>query len=93
MARKGKQSLAETVDESEIIESGEELGSINYLIDEDYAIRELEGLAEKAEEGFVVETKKHQFSIPTITLSEIKNITASLSEMKAQISRRVSRVV
>lgn len=62
-------------------------------LDEDYAIRELEGLAEKAEEGFVVETKKHQFSIPTITLSEIKNITASLSEMKAQISRRVSRVV
>ena len=39
MARKGKQSLADTVDESEIIESGEELGSINYLIDEDYAIR------------------------------------------------------
>ena len=38
MARKGKQSLAETVDDSEIIDSGEILGEPNILIDDEYGI-------------------------------------------------------
>lgn len=38
MARKGKQSLAETVDDSEIVDSGEILGEPNILIDDEYGI-------------------------------------------------------
>lgn len=38
MARKGKQSLAETVDDSEIIDSGEVVGEPNILIDDEYGI-------------------------------------------------------
>ena len=39
MARKGKQSLADTVDESEIIESGEITSEPNILIDDEWGIR------------------------------------------------------
>lgn len=38
MARKGKQSLAETVDDSEIVDSGEIVGEPNILIDDEYGI-------------------------------------------------------
>ena len=38
MARKGKQSLAETVDDSEIIDLGEVVGEPNILIDNEYGI-------------------------------------------------------
>ena len=39
MARKGKQSLADTVDESEIIESGEITSEPNIIIDDEWGIR------------------------------------------------------
>lgn len=65
-------------------------------LDEDYAIRELDGLAEKAEEGFVIEESKYQFNttamMSNISVNEIDRITASLSEMKDQIRRRISRI-
>ena len=38
MARKGKQSLAETVDDSEIVDSGEVVAEPNILIDDEYGI-------------------------------------------------------
>ena len=38
MARKGKQSLAETVDDSEIIDSGEVVAEPNIIIDDEYGI-------------------------------------------------------
>lgn len=59
-------------------------------LDEEYAIRELENLSEKAKEGFATESKKHQFNIPSISSIEIDNIVMSLSEMKDKISKRVT---
>ena len=38
MARKGKQSLAETVDDSEIVDSGEVVAEPNIIIDGEYGI-------------------------------------------------------
>lgn len=61
-------------------------------LDEDYAIRELESLAEKAQEGFVTEAKKHQFNLPAISATEIGNIVTSLKEMGKQISERVVNI-
>jgi hypothetical protein len=61
-------------------------------LDEDYAIRELESLAERAKEGFAAESKKYEFNMPAISATEITNIVNSLSEMKASISKRVSAI-
>lgn len=61
-------------------------------LDEDYAIRELESLAERAKEGFATESKKYEFNMPAISAAEITNIVNSLSEMKAKISKRVSTI-
>ena len=58
-------------------------------LDEDYALRELQNLADKAKDGFVIEASKHQFNIPAMTHSQIENIVASLDEMKNSISKRV----
>jgi hypothetical protein len=59
-------------------------------LDEDYAIHELESLAEKAKKGFVAETTKYQFNLPAMSTTEISNIVKSLSKMKNAISKRVS---
>jgi hypothetical protein len=61
-------------------------------LDEEYAIRELESLAEKAKYGFAAESKKYEFNMPAISAKEITNIVNSLSEMKASISKRVSTI-
>ena len=61
-------------------------------LDEEYAIRELESLEEKAKEGFAKEAKKYEFNIPAISQKEINNITLSLSEMKNKITKRVSTI-
>lgn len=61
-------------------------------LDEEYAIRELESLAEKAKEGFAAESKKYEFNMPAISATEITNIVNSLSEMKASISKRVTTI-
>lgn len=58
-------------------------------LDEDYAIRELEDLAEKAKAGFVAETSKHSFNLPHISTAEINNIVLKLDDMKKEISKRV----
>ena len=59
-------------------------------LDEDYAIRELQNLADKAKVGFVIEASKHQFNIPAMTHAQIESIAASLDEMKYTLSKRVS---
>lgn len=59
-------------------------------LDEDYAIRELEGLADKVKEGFVAETSKYEFNLPSISALEITRIVSSLEEMKQVLSKRVS---
>jgi hypothetical protein len=59
-------------------------------LDEDYAIRELESLAEKVQAGFVAEANKYEFNLPTLSSRELKNIVASLDEMKKEITKRVT---
>lgn len=61
-------------------------------LDEAYAVRELEDLAEKAKEGFAVEAKKYSFNIPHITSFEVEGIVASLDAMKDELSSRVKIV-
>jgi hypothetical protein len=61
-------------------------------LDEDYAIRELQNLADRAKDGFVIEASKHQFNIPAMTHFQIENIAASLCEMKNTLSKRVSTI-
>lgn len=61
-------------------------------LDEDYAIRELQNLVDKAKEGFVMEATKHQFNIPPMTHAQIESIAASLDEMKNTLSKRVSTI-
>ena len=64
--------------------------SFDFLqLDEEYAIRELESLVEKAKEGFAAESRKYEFNMPGISAIEITNIVNSLSEMKAKITNRV----
>jgi hypothetical protein len=64
--------------------------SFDFLqLDEQYAIRELESLTEKAKEGFAVESKKHQFNLPNISSAEINCIVNTLEEMKFEISNRI----
>lgn len=58
-------------------------------LDEEYVQKELEGLAEKAKAGFVAETTKHDFNLPSISMSEINNIILSLEEMNGIIRERV----
>ena len=61
-------------------------------LDEEYAIRELESLAEKAKQGFATEAKKYEFNMPHISASEINTIVSNLSEMKAMIKNRVNTI-
>ena len=58
-------------------------------LDDSYAIRELADLTEKAKNGFVAESKKHEFNMPHISTKDIENIVASLDEMKNEISKRI----
>tara|TARA_R100000541_G_scaffold25800_3_gene35398 strand:+ start:1067 stop:2515 length:1449 start_codon:yes stop_codon:yes gene_type:complete len=62
------------------------------MLDEDYAIRELEELETKAKEGFTTEINKHEFNIPHMSYTEIEDIVANLSKMRDTISERVSRI-
>lgn len=58
-------------------------------LDDSYAVRELEGLTEKAKDGFVAESKKHEFNMPHISTRDIENIVTSLETMKDEISKRI----
>jgi hypothetical protein len=61
-------------------------------LDDAYAVRELEGLSEKAKEGFAVEAQKYSFNIPAITSFEVDKIVASLDKMNEELSKRVKIV-
>ena len=66
-------------------------GAFDFLqLDEQYAIRELENLAEKVKEGFSVESNKYEFNLPPINSGAIEFITMSLSQMKNSIADRVN---
>lgn len=62
-------------------------------LDEFYVEDQLENLAEKAKEGFSVETKKHQFNLPQMSSTEINKIVKSLNKIKNDIGKRVQEVV
>lgn len=61
-------------------------------LDEDYAIHELEGLSDKVRKGFVAETSKYTFNLPSVSTSEIESIVSQLEKMKNEISKRVSKI-
>ena len=79
-----------TVSREESTEILHDLDFDTLELDEAFVIRELQNLAEKAKEGFVVEAKKHQFNIPSMNISIIDNIVSSLEEMKYSISNRIN---
>lgn len=58
-------------------------------LDEQYAIYELESLAEKVKNGFKAEVSKHTFNLPMISTLEINTIIKDLGEMSAEISNRI----
>jgi len=58
-------------------------------LDEEYAIRELEDLEAKVQEGFVSESSKYEFNLPNVSTVDIRNIVGSLEDMKAEIRDRI----
>ena len=82
--------MTTTVDEAnEIMEDAD----FDFLqLDEQYAIDELEGLAEKVKDGFTKESKKYKFNIPVLDVKQLNNIVKSLSEIKDEISGRVVNI-
>ena len=58
-------------------------------LDESYAVRELDNLAEKAKEGFTAESKKYDFNLPALSAVEMYTIVKSLDEIKQEISKRI----
>ena len=79
-----------TVPRDEATEILHDLDFDTMQLDEDYAINELDALAERCKAGFQAETTKHQFNLPNISTMNINRIVLSLSEMKDTISKRVS---
>lgn len=61
-------------------------------LDDSYAIRELEDLAEKAKQGFTAEQKKYDFNVPAISAVEVYTIVKSLDEIKQEISKRIVEI-
>ena len=61
-------------------------------LDEQFAINQLSSLEELATQGFVKESKKHEFYMPQISVSEIKGIVKSLEEMKKDLVGRVRNI-
>jgi hypothetical protein len=82
-----------TVPREEATEILHDLDFDTLQLDDSYAIRELESLTEKAKDGFVAESKKHEFNIPHISTVEIENIVESLDQMKQEISSRIQMIV
>jgi len=58
-------------------------------LDEEYAIRELENLEIKVQEGFVAESSKYEFNLPNVSSTDIRNIVGGLEDMKDEIRDRV----
>ena len=61
-------------------------------LDESYAVRELDNLAEKAKQGFTAEAKKYDFNLPALSAVEVYTIVKSLDEIKQEISKRIVEI-
>ena len=81
-----------TVPREEATEILHDLDFDTLELDESYAIRELENLAEKAKEGFTAEAKKYDFNLPALSAVEVYTIVKSLDEIKQEISKRIVKI-
>jgi hypothetical protein len=81
-----------TVPREEATEILHDLDFDTLELDESYAIRELENLAEKAKEGFTAEAKKYDFNLPALSAVEVYTIVRSLDEIKQEISKRIVKI-
>lgn len=82
--------MTTTVDEADEIMNSRDFDFLQ--LDEEYAINELKGLEEKVKAGFVAEAKKYDFNLPHISAAEIKNIVASLEDMRYEIANRITNI-
>ena len=78
-----------TVPREEATEILHDLDFDTLELDESYAIRELEDLADKAQIGFTEERKKYDFNLPALSAVEVYTIVKSLDEIKQEISKRI----
>ena len=78
-----------TVPREEATEILHDLDFDTLELDESYAVRELDNLAEKAKEGFTAEAKKYDFNLPALSAVEMYTIVKSLDEIKEEISGRI----
>ena len=81
-----------TVPTEEVTEILHDLEFDTLELDESYAIRELENLAEKAKEGFTAEATKYDFNLPALSTVEVLSIVKSLDEIKQEISKRIVNI-
>jgi hypothetical protein len=81
-----------TVPREEVTEILHDLEFDTLELDESYAIRELENLAEKAKEGFTAEATKYDFNLPALSTVEVLSIVKSLDEIKQEISKRIVNI-
>jgi hypothetical protein len=81
-----------TVPTEEATEILHDLDFDTLQLDDSYAVRELENLAEKAKEGFTAERKKYDFNVPAISAVEVYTIVKSLDEIKQEISKRIVEI-
>jgi len=81
-----------TVPREEATEILHDLDFDTLELDESYAVRELENLAEKAKQGFTAEAKKYDFNLPALSAVEVYTIVKSLDEIKQEISKRIVEI-
>jgi len=81
-----------TVDREEATEILHDLDFDTLELDESYAVRELDNLAEKAKEGFTAEAMKYDFNLPALSAVEVYTIVKSLDEIKQEISKRIVEI-
>ena len=81
-----------TVPREEATEILHDLDFDTLELDESYAIRELENLAERAKEGFTAEAKKYDFNLPALSAVEVYTIVKGLDEIKQEISKRIVKI-
>jgi len=81
-----------TVPREEATEILHDLDFDTLELDESYAVRELNNLAEKAKEGFTAEAKKYDFNLPALSAVEVYTIVKSLDEIKQEISKRIVEI-
>jgi hypothetical protein len=81
-----------TVPREEATEILHDLDFDTLELDESYAVRELDNLAEKAKQGFTAEAKKYDFNLPALSAVEVYTIVKSLDEIKQEISKRIVKI-